>query len=78
MKHLEAGLDTFIQGTGDQSDNLQATEGLKEIETMIKQAEIAPKEIYDSKEAAEVAKENEQALAALNESFKPVRKRKRR
>ncbi len=79
IKELEAGLDRFIQETPTQLElSHQTTEGLGEIDALISKAEEAPKEVYGSQEAAEVAKSNEEALLAYQESSKRVRSARRK
>jgi segregation and condensation protein B len=79
IKELEAGLERFIQEAPTPLEvSRQATDGLPEIDALIEKAEEAPKEVYASPEAAEVAKANEEALLAYQESAKKVRSARRK
>jgi segregation and condensation protein B len=79
IKELEAGLERFVQEAPTPFEvSRQATDGLPEIDALIEKAEDAPKEVYASPEAADVAKANEEALLAHQESAKKVRSARRK
>ena len=77
MKTLEDGLDRFIQAQGEQAEvaTKEDQEGLAAIESMIDSANKGSKEIHESPLHAEVAAENENAVAALQSHPKPRRKK---
>jgi segregation and condensation protein B len=79
IKTLEKGLDRFItEELVDQEEvgNLDLQHGLDEIGTLINTADRSQDEVYESKEHAEVAHANQEALKAFQETT-PYRRRKR-
>ena len=79
IKTLEKGLDRFItEELVDQEEvgNLDLQAGLDEIGTLINTADRSQDEVYESKEHAEVAHANQEALRAFQETT-PYRRRKR-
>jgi len=79
IKSLEKGLDRFItEELVDQENvgNLELQQGLEEFSTLIQSADRSQDEVYESKEHAEVAHANQEALRAFQETT-PYRKRKR-
>lgn len=79
MKTLEKGLDKFItEELSDQENvgNLELQHGLDEFSALIQNADRSQDEVYESKEHAEVAHANQEALRAFQETT-PYRRRKR-
>ncbi|NBX93660.1 MAG: SMC-Scp complex subunit ScpB [Proteobacteria bacterium] len=79
IKTLEKGLDRFIaeEPTDQESvGNLDLQKGLDEIGSLIETADRSQDEVYESKEHAEVARANQEALKAYQETT-PYRRRKR-
>lgn len=79
IKTLEKGLDRFItEELVDQEEvgNLDLQQGLDEIGNLINTADRSQDEVYESKEHAEVAHANQEALRAFQETT-PYRRRKR-
>lgn len=77
-QNMEEGLDHFIADQTALSEQLgEETAGLEVIDTMIQSARKADNEIYESEVHADVAHENEAALAGFLETFKPFRKSRR-
>lgn len=79
MKTLEKGLDRFItEELVDQEEigNSDLQKGLDEIGNLITTADRSQDEVYESKEHAEVAHANQEALRAFQETT-PYRRRKR-
>ena len=75
QKALEAGLEKFLTETQLPDElQLQATDGLEEIEGMIGAAKNAPAEIYPSKIHAETAAENEAARQCWQDFAKKPRR----
>jgi len=79
IKTLEKGLDRFItEELVDQEEvgNLDLQQGLDEIGAVINTADRSQDEVYESKEHAEVAHANQEALKAFQETT-PYRRRKK-
>lgn len=77
IKAMEAGLERFMAETKTNAEvQMQATEGIQEIEGMLDQIRAPEREVYESKVHQEVAEENEAARACWQEFSKPVRKKK--
>lgn len=79
IKTLEKGLDRFItEELSDQEEvgNLELQQGLDEFSNLIQSADRSQDEVYESKEHAEVARANQEALRAFQETT-PYRKRKK-
>ncbi|NQW43976.1 MAG: SMC-Scp complex subunit ScpB [Deltaproteobacteria bacterium] len=77
MKTLEEGLDRFIHAQGEKAEDLSAEdkEELAEIETMLDSAKKGTREIHQSALHAEIAEENENAVAALQSHPRPRKKK---
>lgn len=77
IKTLEEGLDRFLVAQGEVAENLsqQDKEGLAEIETMLDSAKKGTGEIHESQLHAEIAEENENAVAALQSHPRPRKKK---
>lgn len=78
LKPLEQGLERFISEKTELSQNMDDTEGLQEIEGMLSTVQHADRQIYESKEHAEVAQENEAALEGFLAHNKPFRKQRKK
>lgn len=77
LKALEEGMDTFIHAETSVAEDLSEADkaGLEAIDSMISSAHRGTKEIHESALHAEIAEENENAVAALQSHPRP-RKRK--
>jgi segregation and condensation protein B len=77
IKTLEEGLDKFLVAQGEQAEDLseQDKEGLAQIETMLDSAKKGTREIHESPLHAEIAEENENAVAALQSHPRPRKKK---
>ena len=77
LKKLEEGLERIIADSPTSKEMvMEAEEGLNAIDSLIQTAEGVGKEIYESADHAQVARENEEAVAAFQAFSKPSRKRK--
>ena len=77
IKTLEEGMDRFIQSQGEQAEisSKEDQEGLAAIDNLITSAHKGTKEIHESELHAEIAGENENAVAALQSHPRPRRKK---
>lgn len=75
IKALETGLDRWITDGNSIQEKFDEQAGLVEINSMIDSAHQGTKEVYESKEQALVAEENERAVEALNSHPRPRRKK---
>jgi segregation and condensation protein B len=77
IKTLEEGLDKFLVAQGEQAADLSEAdkEGLAQIETMLDSAKKGTREIHESQLHAEIAEENENAVAALQSHPRPRKKK---
>jgi segregation and condensation protein B len=71
---LEQGLERFIANKVAQAEAVDDDEGLKQIEGMLDTAGRGDREIFESSDHAEVARENEAALEGLLAFLKPHRR----
>ncbi len=77
IKTLEEGLDKFLVAQGEQAEDLseEDKEGLAQIETLLDSAKKGIREIHESQLHAEIAEENENAVAAFNSHPRPRKKK---